>query len=52
MAQHMQPIQHTPVEVQRLAEAHSLGMPTASYSEPAPGVQGGLLGLLFGHSSF
>lgn len=34
MAQHMPSVQHIPpVEVQRLAEAHSLGIPTASYSE-------------------
>jgi len=33
MAQHMQSVQQIPVEVQRLAEVHSLGAPTASYSQ-------------------
>jgi hypothetical protein len=52
MAQHMQPVQYIPEEVQRFAEAHSLGMPTASYSERAPGALGALYSLLFGSLFF
>ena len=33
MAQHMRSVQPIPVEVQQLAEIHSLGVPTASYSK-------------------
>src|SRR5260221_9203852 len=33
MAQHLQSVQPIPVEVQQLAEIHSLGVPTASYSK-------------------
>jgi len=33
MAQHMQSLQPIPAEIQQLAEAHSLGTPTASYSQ-------------------
>jgi uncharacterized membrane protein YbhN (UPF0104 family) len=33
MAQQMQSLQQIPAEVQQLAEIHSLGAPTASYSE-------------------
>src|SRR6516162_5654476 len=48
MAQHMQSVQPIPVEVQRLAEAHSLGVPTASYSERSSLALFILLFLLFG----
>jgi Family of unknown function (DUF6585) len=47
MAQHMQSVQHIPVEVQRLAEAHSLGMPMASYSERHSLTRVALISLLF-----
>jgi hypothetical protein len=33
MAQHIQSVQQIPAEVQQLAEIHSLGAPTASYSK-------------------
>ncbi len=33
MAQHIQSVQPIPAEVQQLAEIHSLGAPTASYSK-------------------
>ena len=33
MAQHMRSIQQIPAKVQQLAEIHSLGAPTASYSK-------------------
>lgn len=46
MAQHMRSVQPIPAEVQQLAEIHSLGAPTASYSKRTFAALFALIGML------